>query len=258
MKENQNLNQKIRVIHFESMTRIPFIEHFFTTRHADLGKKGFRYLRTNSPDAKQTLCNLGLQGKTMAFTQQAHTDHITVLKTMEDVEALSASDEPLDGLVTQLKNVALFTVYADCTPVYAVDVALKVIGLVHSGWRGTVQGIAPKMIGLMQTHYGSALNDIQIVIGPSIGVLNFEVGEEVVARFEATFGVDEEIVHGGFRKPHIDVRKAIEKSLLKCGILKQNIQVSSQCTFAEEENFYSYRREGQEAGRMAAVLVLTE
>lgn len=250
--------QEARVIHFESMTRIPFINHFFTLRHNGLGCSGFGYLKQMNAEAESGLNALGLNGCAVAFTRQAHTDQVLVVETLEDVKRINALQTPFDGLITQLVNVALFTVYADCTPVYAVDLKTRAIGIVHSGWRGTVKGIAPKMIRLMQKHYGTELKDLAIVIGPSIGVGHFEVGTEVVEAFVEAFGQIEGMVETDHIKPHINVRIAIEASLLKMGIGKQQIEVSDRCTYQEAEDFYSYRRQGQEAGRMAAVLVRIE
>ena len=46
-----------------------------------------------------------------------------------------------DGVITNEKNLMLLTVEADCVPVYILDPVKKAIGMVHSGWRGTVQRI---------------------------------------------------------------------------------------------------------------------
>lgn len=247
-----------RVIQFESLTRISFVSHFFTTRTYGLGKEGFKYLRFQGSRRDITLDDLDLTRYTIAFSRQAHTDRVVDLKTLEDVEQLNNSDEPVDALITQLKNVALFTVYADCTPVYVVDRVKKVIGLAHSGWRGTVGRIAPKMIAMMQEHYGTELKDLAVVLGPSISMPCFEVGEEVREQFEEQFGPVEGMVDLSYDKPHVDVRKGIEASLLKMGIHKEQIEISTYCTYTESETFYSYRRDGQTAGRMAAVLIRTE
>lgn len=247
-----------RVIHFESMTRIPFIKHFFTLSHDGFGKSGFGYLKQNGPEAEATFKALDLSGCRVAFTKQAHTDEIRIIETLDDVLNFNRSVTPFDGLMTQLSHVALWTVYADCTPVYVVDLKTRAIGIVHSGWRGTVKGIAPRLIRMMQTHYGTMLEDLAIVIGPSIGVEHFEVGPEVVDAFIETFGPIEGMIDYGYTKPHIHVRLAIEASLLKMGIEKQQIEVSDLCTYEDAKDFYSYRRQGQEAGRMAAVLMRTE
>lgn len=258
MKKHDDLSLEARVIHFESMTRIPFIKHFFTLRHNGLGQSGFGYLKQDSSETLATFKALGLADCTVAFTKQAHTDEIKIIETLEDAIDFNQSEEPFDGLMTQLVNVALWTVYADCTPVYVVDLKTRAIGIVHSGWRGTVKEIAPKLIQMMQGRYGTDIKDLAIVIGPSIGVEHFEVGQEVVDAYVEAFGQIEGMIDYSYTKPHIHVRLAIEASLLKLGIEKQQIEISDRCTYTEADDFYCFRRQGQEAGRMAAVLMRTE
>ncbi len=56
----------------------------------------------------------------------------------------------MDGLITDRPGICLVTSYADCVPLYFVDPVRKVIGLSHSGWRGTVGKIGKHTVELMQ------------------------------------------------------------------------------------------------------------
>lgn len=257
MKECVIEKNNLRVIRFESMTRIPFIEHCFTTKTNNLGKDGFAYLRGNDDLARLSYEALGLKGYSVAFSRQSHTNHVAVLKTVADVNALNESNLAVDGLVTDLVNVALFTVYADCTPIYAIDLKKRVIGLAHSGWKGTLAQIGPEMVKQMQIHYGTELQDLCITLGPSISEEAFEVGEDVSDAFCKAFGV-EEILYTGYEKPHIHVRHAIKKSLMNYGLQSEQIHLSDSCTYRDNHLFYSHRRDGQPTGRMAAILVRKE
>ena len=67
----------------------------------------------------------------------------------------AASYEDIDGLVTDVPGIALVTYYADCVPLYFVDPVHRAIGLAHSGWRGTVAGMAACMVLYMQEHFHS-------------------------------------------------------------------------------------------------------
>ena len=55
----------------------------------------------------------------------------------------------VDGLVTDIPGICLVTFYADCVPLYFVDPVKKVIGLSHSGWRGTVGKIGKVTVETM-------------------------------------------------------------------------------------------------------------
>ena len=59
-------------------------------------------------------------------------------------------------------------------------------------------------------------------------------------------------------KPHVDLNGYIFGQLVSMGILKSHIVMDTGCTFNDENDFYSYRREAKKAGRMAAVIKLNE
>jgi copper oxidase (laccase) domain-containing protein len=56
-------------------------------------------------------------------------------------------------MITNLTKVNLIVYTADCMPMTFFDPIKKVIGIAHSGWRGTIAGIGIKMIELMKTEY---------------------------------------------------------------------------------------------------------
>ena len=81
-----------------------------------------------------------------------------------------------DGFVTDQPEVPLVLRYADCTPVLIDDPERRVLAVVHSGWRGTVQGAVPAAIEALAHEYGSRPADMVAGIGPSIGPCCYEVG----------------------------------------------------------------------------------
>ena len=72
------------------------------------------------------------------------------------------------------------TSYADCVPLYFVDPVRKVIGLSHSGWRGTVGKIGKHTVELMQETFGCRPEEILAAVGPSVCMDCYEVSEEVI------------------------------------------------------------------------------
>ena len=73
-----------------------------------------------------------------------------------------------DGTITNLKNVLLTTVHADCLAVFCYDPVKEAIGLCHAGWRGTCAGIAMEMVEKMEDEYGCDPENLQAYIGPGI------------------------------------------------------------------------------------------
>src|SRR5690606_37688958 len=89
----------------------------------------------------------------------------------------------VDGLVTNLSDVPLMTIFADCVPIFFVDFVKKAIGVSHAGWKGTRLKIGQKTVQTMIDEYGSNPGEIIAVIGPSIGKCCYEVDDFVVEKF---------------------------------------------------------------------------
>ena len=168
-----------------------------------------------------------------------------------------------DGTITNLKNVLLTTVHADCLAVFCYDPVKEAIGLCHAGWRGTCAGIAMEMIEKMEDEYECDPEDLQAYIGPGISQCCFEVGMEVAETFAEnwTFAEDYitrtqgDITNG---KCHIDIKGINQEQLELMGIPTEQIKVSEHCTCCETELFCSYRREGGTYMRMGGGLCMKE
>jgi polyphenol oxidase len=145
--------------------------------------------------------------------------------------------------------------YADCTPVLIYDPAHHALAVVHSGWRGTVQGAARAAVAALAESYGSHPGDMVAAIGPSIGPCCYEVGREVVDAVRAVFARPDELLPirvGGLR--HFDLWMANWRWLAEAGI--RQIEVSGMCTACHNDEFYSYRAEAGRTGHFGAVMEL--
>ena len=168
-----------------------------------------------------------------------------------------------DGTITNLKNVLLTTVHADCLAVFCYDPVKEAIGLCHAGWRGTCAGIAMEMVEKMEDEYGCDPENLQAYIGPGISQCCFEVGMEVAEDFAEnwTFAEDYitrtpgDVANG---KCHIDIKGINQELLELMGIPTEQIRVSEHCTCCEPELFCSYRREGGTYMRMGGGLCMKE
>jgi len=154
-----------------------------------------------------------------------------------------------DGLVTQDPEIILTLKVADCVPVFLHDPSKNIIGLVHSGWRGTVENIVPNAIQLMDKN-GTETGDIRCLLGPSIGTCCYEVDWEVAKKFD-----DKAKVKMEERKWRVGLHEQIRLQLASVGVQKKNIRSSDICTY-ESQGYHSYRRDGENTGRMVAFLRL--
>ncbi len=92
-----------------------------------------------------------------------------------------------DGLITSKPNIPLVIRTADCIPILIYDKQHKVLGLIHSGWLGTLNNIIVDAINLIINNYHSQKENIYIYMYPSIHKCHFEVDEDVKDIFESTF-----------------------------------------------------------------------
>ena len=156
-------------------------------------------------------------------------------------------DAEFDGLVCDWPGPVLGAFAADCIPLLFADPVSGVCGAAHAGWRGTVAGVAVNVITRM-VEAGARAADIRVALGPSIGPCCFEVGDEVVAEFTAALPDVTGLVVDGPRKQHIDLRRATRTLLERADVGAEHIDDGPPCTRCETERFFSYRRDGREAG----------
>lgn len=167
-----------------------------------------------------------------------------------------------DGAITNEKHMMLCTLQADCTPVFILDPVNKAIGMVHSGWRGTVAKISINAINLMKENYGTKIEDVLIYFGPAICKNCYEVDDDLIPEFKKILTDDEiKLVFGekkldnGSKKYLLDVTEAIRLTLIKEGVKEKNIERSKYCTF--HDNIYaSFRRDRIRERQMLTAIML--
>jgi hypothetical protein len=139
---------------------------------------------------------------------------------------------------------------ADCVPVLLYDPQKQVIAAVHAGWRGAQARLVDKTIDEMGRFYQSRPEDIYAVIGPSISVEAYQVGEELLFEFQKAGFDTHQIFVRNERGLYLDLWKTISISLLDKGIPSNQIELSSHCTYNEYDQFFSARQLGIRSGRI--------
>lgn len=131
---------------------------------------------------------------------------------------------------------------ADCIPILLVDVEHRAVAAVHAGWRGTVSRIAQKAVGRMREQFGTRAEAVHAAIGPGIGKCCYEVGPEVAAQF------------GEAGPCRIDLTEANRRQLAVEGVAESRIYAAGLCTRCGAEDFHSFRRDKERAGRMLSFI----
>ena len=120
---------------------------------------------------------------------------------------------------------------------------------------GVVARIVEKTVSVMDNQYGSQGKDLIACIGPSISLEAFEVGDEVYQAFcEAGFDMNQ--IARKEAKWHIDLWEANRQQLLAYGVKPEHIEISGICTYHNNDDFFSARRQGIRSGRILSGILL--
>ena len=224
---------------------IPGIVHAFSTRPVE--SDNFIVPSQAGDESDRFMSAVGLTGWPIGRLRQVHSNLVHAVRDNE-----FANDAPEgDAAYTSLSGMALGVHTADCVPVLIADREARAVAVVHAGWRGTSEGVVRRTVESLVSDLGTHASDLSAAIGPHIGVCCMEVGEEVFDRFQdpELFGRRDQ-----WEKPHLNLAEANRRQLVNAGVLSENVQISTLCTRCREDLFYSYRRDGETAGRMLSVI----
>jgi YfiH family protein len=193
---------------------------------------------------------LGLAAGSMADVWQVHgTQTVCADAPRGDRDPIRA-----DGLITDRPGVSLFQRFADCVPILLYDPAHHAAGIVHSGWRGTVNRAAASPVRAMADAFGTRPADLLAGIGPSIGPDHYPVGAEVAAAVQQAFGESRDLLTTRAGQTCLDLWAANARVLREAGV--KQIEIARLCTACHTEEFFSHRAEAGRTGRFGAVLAL--
>lgn len=156
-----------------------------------------------------------------------------------------------DGTMTNSREIALFLVVADCSPVIIYDPKTSTLGLIHINWKNAP--IATAAVEKAVSQFGAAVCDLNIFIGPSIQKESFKFANPIQCQEDNWKEYLENLDNG---ETNIDMVGYIRNKFLESGILEKNIYVTDIDTYKEKNLFSHYRavRTGETEGRFAIVV----
>lgn len=247
--------------------------HGFSTRiggvsEGDLSSMNLSFTRGDDPERvkenyRRIAAAIGFDEKRLVLTHQTHTNHVRVVTEADAGKGYIKERDytDVDGLVTNVPNLVLTTFYADCVPLFFIDPVHRAIGLSHSGWRGTVSDIAGVTVETMERAYGTRPEDLLVGIGPSICQDCYEVSEDVIDEFRASY--EEKLWPQLYRekengKYQLNLWEACRQNLLRAGVLPGRIEVTDLCTCCNPQLFFSHRASHGKRGNLAGFLMIRE
>ena len=177
------------------------------------------------------------------------------LEQVHGAEVVTAQPDGIercgDAVISQQKEQPCVVLTADCLPVLFCNMAGTVVAAAHAGWKGLAAGVLENTVDAM----GCQSSDIMAWLGPAISQPCFEVGPEVRQVFiENNVEMAAAFVPGNGDRWQGNLYQLARMALNMAGVTR--VYGGGFCTVTERERFFSYRRDGQASGRMAAVISL--
>lgn len=197
---------------------------------------------------------MGVRPSDLCTVSQVHGDRVIEADRPAgtDRETVHAPLAEADALWTKTSGTAVGVKTADCVPILLSDSSGRRVAAVHSGWRGTDLRISARTVEALVAH-GARAEELVAAIGPAIGVCCYEVSDELADRFTAAFG--EEVVRRVGDRRHLDLRRAVQLTLVAAGMRPDRIDLLPACTACDGENFFSHRRDRGVSGRHLSFVV---
>jgi YfiH family protein len=178
--------------------------------------------------------------------RQVHSNAVVNANTVRPGADETARPEG-DAVISDLKGRSIGVRSADCVPILLLDSKTRAVAAVHAGWRGAVAQVTARTLTALQDAFGTDPADVYAAIGPCIRPCCYEVGEEVAKQFSEQFpewAAEEKL------RWTLDLPEANRRQLLRGGVKEDRIFDCCLCTTCLPEQFYSYRREPKNPGRM--------
>lgn len=250
------------------MNKFPGLVAGFTTKNGGVSKAPYASLNIGfhvGDNKEDVVANRSQLAKKLSFpltdwvcAEQTHETKI--VKVLPSDCGKGAKDylsslKATDGLFTTEKQILLSLVFADCVPLYFIAPKHSMVGVAHAGWKGTVAGIATSMIESWN-QAGILSSDIHVTIGPSICGDCYVVDDKVVKFVQKLLeDYDEKpynlISEGQY---NLNLKQVNAEILVKAGVPREQIDISTLCTSCENEKFFSHRRDQGKSGRLMSFI----
>lgn len=264
-----NFSLFFMLLSFELLSHFRNLTHFSTMREGGVSRGSYTSFNLSPysgddlscfQENKRRLCvEINIPQEKLFIPFQTHGTEI-----LEIDDSFLQSDEILqqkmlygvDALYTKKKNICIGITTADCVPLFFYDAQKEIIAVAHAGWRGTADRIAEKLVQTFKKKYKSDPENIFVVIGPSISVNAYRVGEELVPIFARNGFPIASVFKETDRQLHLDLWEANKCLLIENGIPERQIEISGVCTYSQSEYFFSARKLSIESGRILSGIMM--
>jgi len=250
----------MKLVYPNFIASFPNLTACFTTRHGGVSSPPYHSLNLAfhvEDHYKDVIANhtilasyLNYNHRNLVHMKQIHSDII-----VEIDESHNFDTPPIcDAIITDRPNIPVMIMSADCTPILLFDTKNNAIGVVHAGRAGALSDILPKTIQKMSSSYGTDVNFLCVVLGPSIHGCCYQINETIAHTVEEK-GYPNALLKKN-EKVFLDVNTILLQQLDILGIPYTNIEVIDHCTACQNDTYFSYRAHAQNTGRIAGIIML--
>ncbi|OGS07219.1 MAG: hypothetical protein A2270_11255 [Elusimicrobia bacterium RIFOXYA12_FULL_51_18] len=254
----------LKLLRFETLSGEPGLIHAVSTRYGGISPApyaslnlgfGTKDLPENVLENLRRLCGaMDVPfGKTVRM-RQAHTANVGVIGTGFEFQGITPpAPHGTDALVTNLKGVPLLALSADCALTVFYDPVRSVLAVTHSGWRGALLNIYSQVVAVMRLRFGTSPADLLAGVSPMISAENYPVKDDLIEKLKTFYPEDVVrkclLVKAG--RHHFSLKDLLKYQLAALGV--KNYEFAHMCTYSDKELFYSWRRDGEHAGRFGLI-----
>ena len=192
-----------------------------------------------------------IEKKQLVLMHQAHSNKVQIVENENNLKRIES-----DAILTKSNSLALCVLTADCAPILIYEEEKQIVGCIHSGWKGAVNGIIENTLKKIR-EIGGNIEKLVVCVGPCIAQKSYEVREDFYSIFIKKSKENDSFFLKNDRKTfNFDLRGFVNKKFKDCGVSQvDNIYLD---TFAMKSEYFSHRRakklEENDYGRCISVI----
>ncbi len=242
-------DQDTEWLEFELLAELPKLKHAVFLRHGGVSTGPYSSLNVGGgtgDDSQHIVRNREIVKQCMGATEL-----IAGYQVHGKVIAEYCGEYELgncDGLATKLQGAALMIKHADCQAAIIYDPIMHALANVHCGWRGNVQNIYAEAVNFLREKYGSKPENLLVGISPSLGPDNSEFKNYQTELPESFWKFQ-------IKPTYFNLWEIARLQFTAAGVLPHHLEIAGICTYANEKDYFSYRRD-KVTGRNCTVALL--
>ena len=233
------------MIKSKKISKFRIIKHGFFNQRGGVSKGIYKSLNCGlgSNDKKKNVINnlkivckkIGVSYKKLILLNQTHSSEFYFIQKNNNFNKKIKAD----SLITNVKNIAIGVLTADCAPVLIYDKDKHIISAIHAGWKGAYNGIINNTVNFL-IKKGSNVKNLTAVIGPCISEKNYEIQKKFKDKFIKKSLINKKFFKIKENKIYFSLNKYIFSQLRNLGI--KNLEIINKDTFDTKNNLFSARR----------------